>query len=155
MGAWGEKPFENDAAQDFLAAFEAGGVAELRSALEGVADTDDDSEVDVDDGSAAIAAAEIVAAALGLGTDRVTKAVKAWLEGHQQAITVHHLPSYSPELNPDEHLNRALKSTLSHLPSAKEERSLQKQIIGRLRSCQKQPGRIRSFFTSSSTKYAA
>ena len=29
------------------------------------------------------------------------------------------LPSYSPELNPDERLNCALKSTLSHLPHAK------------------------------------
>ena len=68
---------------------------------------------------------------------------------------MHHLPSYSPELNPDEHLNRALKSTLSHLPAAKNERSLQKQIIGRLRSSQKHLERIRSFFTSSSTQHAA
>jgi hypothetical protein len=41
-------------------------------------------------------------------------------------MAVYHLPSYSPELNPDGRLNRSLKSTLSHLPSAKEERSLQK-----------------------------
>ena len=84
-----------------------------------------------------------------------SKPVKAWLEEHQEVIAVHHLPSYSPELNPDERLNRSLKSTLSHLPSAKDERSLQKQIIGRLISCQKQPERIRSFFNSSSTQYAA
>lgn len=70
-------------------------------------------------------------------------------------LRVHHLPSYSPELNPDERLNRSLKSTLSHLPPAKNERSLQKQIIGRLLSCQKKPERIRSFFTSSSIQYAA
>jgi len=84
-----------------------------------------------------------------------SKPVKAWLEEHQAVIAVHHMPSYSPELNPDEHLNRALKSTLSHLLAAKDERSLQKQIIGRLRSSQKHPERIRSFFTSSSTQYAA
>ena len=81
--------------------------------------------------------------------------VKAWLEAHRAAIAVHHLPSYSPELNPDERLNRSLKSKLSHLPAARDERSLQRQIIGRLRSCQKQPGHVRSFFTSTSTKYAA
>ena len=84
-----------------------------------------------------------------------SKLVKAWLEEHQEAISMHHLPSYSPELNPDERLNRSLKSTLSYLPAAKDERSLQKQIIGRLRSCQKQPARIRSFFNSSLTQYAA
>jgi transposase len=84
-----------------------------------------------------------------------SKPVKAWLEKHQEVIAVHHLPSYSPELNPDEHLNRALKGKLGQLPAAKDERSLQKQIIGQLRSCQKQPACIRSFFTSNSTQYAA
>ena len=82
-----------------------------------------------------------------------SKPVKAWLEVHQEAIAVHHLPSNSLELNPDERLSRSLNSTLSHLPSAKDDRSLQKQIIGKLRSCQKQPERIRFFFTSSSTLY--
>ena len=93
-----------------------------------------------------------------------SKPVKAWLEAHRDAIAVHHLPSYSPEtfgelrsspLNPDERLNRSLKSKLGHLPAARDERSLQRQIIGRLRSCQKQPEHVRSFFTSTSTKYAA
>ena len=84
-----------------------------------------------------------------------SKLVKAWLAENLAAIAVYHLPSYSPELNPDEHLNRALKSKLSHLPVARDERSLQKQIIGRLRSCQRQPSPIRSFFTSSYTQYAA
>ena len=50
--------------------------------------------------------------------------VKAWLEAHRDAIAVHHLPSSSPELNPDERLNRSLKSKLSHLPAARDERSL-------------------------------
>jgi transposase len=84
-----------------------------------------------------------------------SKLVKAWLAENLVAIAVYNLPSYSPELNPDEHLNRALKSKLSHLPAARDERSLQKQIIGRLRSCQRQPSHIRSFFTSSYTQYAA
>lgn len=63
------------------------------------------------------------------------KPVKAWLEDHEEEIAIYHLHSYRPELNPDERLNRSLKSTLSHLPSAKDERSLQKQIIGRPISC--------------------
>lgn len=84
-----------------------------------------------------------------------SKRVKAWLEEHREAVAVHHLPSYSPELNPDERLNRSLKSKLSYLPAAKDERSLQKQIINTLRSCHKQPEHIRSFFTSRSTAYAA
>ncbi len=84
-----------------------------------------------------------------------SKLVKAWLEERRDLIAVHHLPSYSPDLNPDERLNRSLKSKLSHLPAAKDQRTLQKQIIGTLRSSQKKPEHVRSFFTSSSTRYAA
>jgi transposase len=81
--------------------------------------------------------------------------VKAWLAEHQEAIAVHHLPSYSPELNPDERLNRSLKSKLGQLPAARDEQSLHRQTLGQLRSCHRQPELIRSFFTSSSTQYAA
>jgi transposase len=81
--------------------------------------------------------------------------VKAWLEDNRDQIAVHYLPSYSPELNPDERLNRSLKSKLSHLPAPKDERSLHKQTISQLRSCHKQPQIIRSFFTSQTTQYAA
>jgi len=52
--------------------------------------------------------------------------VNSWLEEHQEAIAVHCLPCYTLELNSNERLNRSLKSTLSHLPEAKDERSLKK-----------------------------
>jgi len=81
--------------------------------------------------------------------------VKAWLAEHPEEIAVHHLPSYSPELNPDERLNRSLKSKLGQLPAARDERALHRQTLGQLRSCHRQPGLIRSFFTSSTTQYAA
>lgn len=81
--------------------------------------------------------------------------VKAWIEEHRAHIAVHHLPSYSPELNPDEHLNRSLKSKLGHLPAARDERSLHRQALGQLRSCHRQPSLIQSFFLSNYTAYAA
>lgn len=86
MGAWGEKAFENDSALDWIAELEGAGVDLLRSTLSGVAETDDRDFVDVDDGSAAIAAAEIVAAALGRGGDRLTTAARAWLDQNPNAI---------------------------------------------------------------------
>src|SRR5262249_43363013 len=46
---------------------EAGGVPRLRTTLSQVVEIDDDDYVDVDDGASVIAAAEIVAAALGQG----------------------------------------------------------------------------------------
>jgi transposase len=81
--------------------------------------------------------------------------VKAWLAEHPEEIEVHHLPSYSPELNPDERLNRSLKSKLGQLPAAQDERTLHRQTVGQLRSCHRQPGLIRGFFNSTTTQYAA
>ena len=81
--------------------------------------------------------------------------VKDWIQQHRAQIAVHHLPSYSPELNPDEHLNRSLKSKLAYLPAARDERSLHRQAMGQLRSCHRQPALIQSFFASSHTAYAA
>jgi transposase len=81
--------------------------------------------------------------------------VKAWLEEHRAEIAVYHLPSYSPELNPDERLNRSLKSKLGQLPAARDERTLHRQTLGQLRSCHRQPELIRAFFTSTDTRYAA
>jgi len=86
MGAWGERAFQNDSALDWLAQLEAAGVDILRKTLTRVADTEEDDEVDVDDGTSAIAAAEVVAAALGGGRDRVTKEVSVWLDRHQSSL---------------------------------------------------------------------
>jgi len=91
MGAWGEKAFENDSALDWIAELESAGVDLLRDALLCVAETDNDDFVDVDDGSAVIAAAEIVAAALGRGRDRLTSAARAWLDQNPEAIVLNDL----------------------------------------------------------------
>jgi hypothetical protein len=88
MGAWGEKAFENDSALDWLAELEAGGVVTLRATLSNVAIMEEDDRVDVDDGASAIAAAEIVAAALGHGLDRVTTEIKVWLDDHSGSLLV-------------------------------------------------------------------
>jgi Domain of unknown function (DUF4259) len=72
MGAWGGRAFENDSALDWLSGLEAEGVAGLHRILSSVASTGPGDFVDADDGSAAIAAAEIVAATLSHGRDRLT-----------------------------------------------------------------------------------
>ncbi len=41
------------------------------------------------------------------------RVVKAWLAEHSQKIEVFYLPSYSPELNPDECLNADLKAAVT------------------------------------------
>jgi hypothetical protein len=86
MGAWGVGAFQNDAALDWLAELEADGVGALRRVLTRVANTDADEDLDADDGSAAIAAAELVAATLPSGRDRLTKRARSWLDANAIAI---------------------------------------------------------------------
>jgi hypothetical protein len=85
MGAWGEKAFQNDSALDWVAELEAGGPKALRDALSAVACAGVEDYVDVDDGSRAVAAAEVVAAAFGL-REVATQAVPAWLDAHRAAL---------------------------------------------------------------------
>jgi len=71
---------------DWLAELQTDGVSALRNALSTVAATDDDDEVDADDGMRAIAAAEVVAAALGQGRDRLTKEGVSWVDANAGAL---------------------------------------------------------------------
>ena len=48
-----------------------------------------------------------------------SKLVKQWVQAHKDRIKLFFLPPYSPELNPDEYVNRALKTDIrSRAPAA-------------------------------------
>ncbi len=47
-----------------------------------------------------------------------SRAVQDWLGGHTRQIELFHLPSYSPELNPDEGLHADLKHAVTRKPPA-------------------------------------
>ena len=63
MGAWGHGSFQNDSAMDWLDELPGSDRAMVREALERVVGAS--GYVEVDDGSAALAAAELIAAAHG------------------------------------------------------------------------------------------
>jgi len=67
MGTWGNGPFDNDGAADFLGAFSAAPARAVASALQAVAQAPEGRAIDVDEGSAAWAASEVVALAYGRG----------------------------------------------------------------------------------------
>lgn len=87
MGAWGPGSFENDAALDWFDDLEDGGVAMLRETLERAADADADEYIEIDDASAALAAAELVAAALGRGDDRLDEDALVWTAANRDHVT--------------------------------------------------------------------
>jgi hypothetical protein len=83
------------------------------------------------------------------------KPVTAWLAEHADAIEVFCLPSYSPELNPDEMANADIRKAVTTLAPARAKLQLVKATARHLRSVQRQPERIRKYFEHGPVRYAA
>jgi hypothetical protein len=84
MGAWGTDTFDNDSAADWAAEFaEDGALVQLQAAFDAVFD---EEYVEVDTGSAALAACEVVARLRGKWGRRnpSTEPVDTWVAGHPQ-----------------------------------------------------------------------
>ena len=84
-----------------------------------------------------------------------SKPVKHWLAQHAEYIEVFYLPSYSPELNPDEMANADLKQAVTKLAPARTKLQLVKATARHLRSVQRQPQRIKKYFEHDPVRYAA
>jgi transposase len=84
-----------------------------------------------------------------------SKAVKAWLAEHKHEIEVFYLPSYSPEINPNEMANADLKQAVTKLTPAGTKLQLVKATAKHLRSVQRRPDRIKSYFQQAPVRYAA
>ena len=83
-----------------------------------------------------------------------SKPVKKWLETNIDKIELFFLPSYSPEHNPDEYLNRDLKQSISAKPPARNGKQLNKQLRSHMRSIQKLPNRVKTYFKNPNVIYA-
>lgn len=84
-----------------------------------------------------------------------SKAVKAWLADNKEQIEVFYLPSYSPELNPDEYLNGDLKQNIRSGLPARTEKELTKKTRSFMRKLQNRPQHVRNYFKHSKIVYAA
>lgn len=84
-----------------------------------------------------------------------SKHFTSWLENKKEKIEVFYLPSYSPNLNPDERLNRDLKTNFYIGSSVKNNIDFRKKVISFLKSIQRLPERIKKYFISKYVKYAA
>ncbi len=80
--------------------------------------------------------------------------VKDWLEEHAEQIEVFFLPSYSPELNPDEYLNCDLKVGVHSGVPARNKDQLKSKAISHLRKLQKLSSRVRKYFKHPKIAYA-
>ena len=83
------------------------------------------------------------------------KLVKAWLLGKESQIEIFYLPPYSPEANPDEILNRDLKTELRTRPSAQNVEALKKIAYDFMENLSGMPQRVIRYFKSRHIAYAA
>jgi len=81
--------------------------------------------------------------------------LQRWLQEHASQCELVLLPSYAPELNPDELLNQDLKSNVfsSGRPRTRDE--LVKQTRSYLGATQKRPDIVRAYFQEAHVNYAA
>lgn len=84
-----------------------------------------------------------------------SKPVKAWVEQHKEKIELFYLPSYSPELNPEERLNADLKSALYTKVPVRTKAKLKAAATEHMQSLEQSPERVKKFFQDSRVKYAA
>jgi hypothetical protein len=83
------------------------------------------------------------------------KVFKAWLAEHAEEIEIFYLPSYSPELNPDEYLNCDLKAGVHSGTPARSKPQLKRKVISHMRMLQKTPHRVAKYFEHKIIRYAA
>ena len=84
-----------------------------------------------------------------------TKRVAQWLEQHQQQIRLFLLPSYSPQLNPDELLNHDVKANAIGRQRPKTLTQMMDNLRSYLHSTQRYPHIIQNYFREKHVAYAA
>lgn len=81
--------------------------------------------------------------------------VKDWLATRKEQIEVFYLPSYSPELNPDERLNADLKYGVASKVPVRSKAKLQAVANDHMTLLSNSPERVRTYFEDPRVKYAA
>ena len=84
-----------------------------------------------------------------------SKPVKAWLKKNREMIEVFYLPSYSPELNPEERLNADLKHAIGAKVPARTKTKLKAAANDHMLMLENNPERVKSYFQDPRVKYAA
>jgi len=84
-----------------------------------------------------------------------SKPVKDWLAERTDRIEVFYLPSYAPELNPDERLNADMKHAIGAKVPVRTKSKLKAAAEDHMSMIGKSPDRVRAYFQDPRVKYAA
>jgi transposase len=83
------------------------------------------------------------------------KRVIQWVEEQEDSLSLEFIPKYSPELNPDEYLNRDLKNNVNAKRSPRTADGLKENVMSFMHGIQKQPTRTQMYFNGKHIAYAA
>ena len=81
--------------------------------------------------------------------------VTAWVQDHADRIELFYRPPYAPEHNPDEFLNNDLKQAMARRRTPKDKAALKSGLTSYMRSLQRCPAKVRTFFQAATVRYAA
>lgn len=84
-----------------------------------------------------------------------SEAVQRWLGERTPRLELFYLPTYSPELNPDEYLNGDLKQALRKRPPPENGKQLVSKVRSEMRRIQRRPQRVQKYFLHPAIAYAA
>jgi len=84
------------------------------------------------------------------------KILQNWLskEKIKERIVVHYLPSYSPELNPDEYFNGDLKGEINRRPPARSQKGIVEKVSECIEVIAKNSARVAGYFKHPKVRYA-
>jgi len=83
------------------------------------------------------------------------KLLKQWLETNKERIEIFYLPAYSPDLNPDEHINADIKYGVGSKHPKRNKEELRKATVEYMRLLDQSPERIIKYFLDPTISYAA
>ena len=81
--------------------------------------------------------------------------VKEWLAGREEKIELFFLPPYSPDLNPDEHVNADMKQGVGSKSPTRNKEHLQANMENHMKMLETIPTRIQLYFKDPAISYAA
>lgn len=89
------------------------------------------------------------------GPSHISKKTKAFVASIGEKLELFYLPPYSPDLNPDELVWNHLKTNTVGRSTVTNKGDFKKQVTRSMKSLQKNPEKVKSFFQKKSLKYAA
>ena len=84
-----------------------------------------------------------------------SKIVKAWVAERKDKIELFYLPSYSPQLNPEERLNADLKQEMGKRVPVRTKAKLREAANAHMMMLEQTPERVMGFFQDKKVRYAA